>query len=124
MSAPTCMECGAEARLVGGEVIYPHRRDLYAKSFWKCDCGAYCGCHPNTTNALGSPCGEGTRKARSLAHSKFDPIWRGGKMSRGDAYKWLAGKMKMSRKDCHIGMMTAEQAFTAVAIIEATEVSQ
>ena len=37
---PRCIECGkAECSLVGGNAIYPHRRDLYEKNFWLCTCG-------------------------------------------------------------------------------------
>jgi hypothetical protein len=44
------------------------------------------------------------RKAKQRAHAAFDPIWRGGRMSRDKAYKWLAGKLGIPKGDCHIGM--------------------
>jgi len=115
---PNCIECGTLATLVGGKRIYPHRPDLYHKSFYLCDCGAYCGCHPNTTTALGYPCGAETRRARSAAHEVFDPIWRRGSMGRADAYRWLARHLNIDPADCHIGMMTADQARQVVAIVK------
>ncbi len=108
---PTCIECANTAALVTGKRIYPHRPDLYGKSFWLCECGAYCGCHPGTTDPLGYPCGPATRQARSRAHAAFDPLWRGkGGMSRGDAYRWLARRLGIDKRDCHIGMMDAQMA--------------
>lgn len=111
---PTCIECGATARIVGGEVVYPHRPDLYGKRFWLCECGAYCGCHGITTRALGNPCGPDTRRARMLAHEAFDPLWRSKKMARRDAYTWLSEQMGLHPEQTHIGMMTREQALEVV----------
>lgn len=116
MSAPKCIECGNLASLTDGSAIYPHRRDLYAKRFWLCECGAYCGCHGMTTQPLGYPCGPETRKARSAAHAAFDPIWKTGIMRRNSAYKALADALGIDRKDCHIGMMDADTARKVPAI--------
>ncbi len=120
MSA-TCIECGSKAALVGGERIYPHRPDLYAKSFWLCVCGAYCGCHSGTTNPLGYPCGVETRKARSAAHTAFDPIWKRKEMDRRAAYAWLAKETGIPAPDCHIGMMTEAQARSVVQAVNKRE---
>lgn len=113
---PACVECGAEATLTTGEAIYPHRPDLFHKHFWLCACGAYGGCHGTTTRPLGAPCGPATRRARSQAHEWFDRIWRSREMSRTDAYGWLAKAMGMPRNECHIGMMTAAQAWQVVEL--------
>lgn len=120
-NAVTCIECGAAAKLTDGRAIYPHRPDLYHKSFWRCACGAYCGCHPNTTNALGSPCGPVTRKARSAAHAAFDPLWKGKQMTRQSAYAWLTAATGIPRERCHMGMMTADEARSVVAAVEGRE---
>ena len=43
-----CCECAnhVEARLTDGREIYPHRPDLAALPFWRCDgCGGYVGTH-------------------------------------------------------------------------------
>jgi hypothetical protein len=106
----SCAECGGPADLTDGRVIYPHRPDLAKKSFWLCKCGAYCGCHPGTTSALGSPAGPDTRRARSAAHAAFDPLWRSGEMTRNEAYTWLAQSLGIPQGRCHIGMMTADEA--------------
>lgn len=118
----TCIECGGQGQLVTGKDIYPHRPDLYAKHFYRCACGAYCGCHPNSIVPLGHPCGPETRKARSAAHAAFDPLWKnGGPMSRHQAYKWLAQQLGIDPAFCHIGMMTAERARRVVEIVTAAK---
>lgn len=107
---PKCIECGNIAKLVGGEAIYPHRPDLFHKKHYLCSCGAYCGCHPNTVVPLGYPCGRETRQARQNAHAAFDPIWQQKEMRRPAAYKWLSEATGIEPANCHIGMMTKEQA--------------
>ena len=112
---PPCIECGRVAKLVGGEAIYPHRPDLHHKSFWLCECGAYCGSHGATSRPLGFPAGTETRCARSKAHEAFDPLWRSGQLDRRSAYTWLSERMELDPEQCHIGMMTAAQAREVVA---------
>lgn len=51
-----------------------------------------------------------THEARMMAHAAFDPLWRSGQMKRSFAYKALAKKMTLPRKDCHIKLMSAEVA--------------
>lgn len=113
---PTCIECGKMTNLVGGLKIYPHRPDLASKRFWLCDCGAYCGCHGNTSQALGFPAGPETRKARSAAHAAFDPLWKSGKMTRRKAYELLSAETMIPPEQAHIGMMTAEEAWRVVYV--------
>lgn len=111
--APTCLECGRTARLTDGRELYPHRPDLYHKFFYKCECGAYCGCHDGTKRALGNPAGMKTRQARMRAHDAFDPIWRNRPvygLSRRDVYKLAADALHIPASDCHIGMMNVEMA--------------
>ena len=48
------------------------------------------------------------------AHVCFDLIWKCGILSRTDAYKWLAKKMKLSIYQCHIKKMTLPQIFKVI----------
>lgn len=114
-----CGECNTVCQLTDGEEIYPHRGDLFSKSFWICrKCGAYCGCSNGTSEPLGVPAGEETRKERSRAHKVFDKLWKrpNGVMSRTAAYKWLAKGMGIPSKECHIGRMMAPQARLVVSL--------
>lgn len=118
---PICPYCGNPSLLVGGEVIYPHRPDLHYKKFYSCaPCDAYVGCHdPNPRlhmtgiEPLGRLANAELRKAKSAAHSAFDPLWRGGAgravvMKRTQAYEWLAAKLGRSVLDMHIGDLDVE----------------
>jgi len=48
------------------------------------------------------------RAAKRAAHAAFDPIWKGGDMSRHAAYGWLAKQLGISRANCHIGMFDVD----------------
>lgn len=135
IAPPLC--CSVSARLTTGREIYPHRSDLHGKRFYKCDsCGAFCGCHPGTTQSLGKPADAETRRARSALHDRvMDPIWRnahlsGGyvaaddravnriqKAARARVYQYLAYRLGVKRQDCHTGMFTLEQCRQAAEIL-------
>lgn len=109
--------CGAVAVLQSGADVYPHRPDLYQKHFWVCmSCpDSYVGCHPGTTEALGTPANAETRKARGRAHHYFDRLWKTGGAKRTEAYAWLRIEMGLSKDKCHISMFDVEQCERAVA---------
>jgi hypothetical protein len=100
-----CPYCHAEAKLVGGAKIYPHRFDLHEKRFYLCSpCNAYVGCHPGTDKPLGRLADKELREAKMKAHSVFDPLWKSKTMKRSHAYGMLAERLGISKRDCHIGM--------------------
>ena len=110
-----CPFCGNHAKLVGGDAIYPHRPDLFAKRFYLCEsCDAYVGCHGNTVIPLGTLANEPLRRARNRAHTAFDPLWKLGEMRCGDAYGWLAEKLGISKKETHIALFTETQCLDVV----------
>lgn len=119
-----CLHCNSRARCVTGKDIYPHRSDLYKKSFWLCDgCGAYCGCHGMTKKPLGHPANKETSDARMMAHRKFDPLWKSGRFGRNEAYRILAAYMGIKIRRCHIGRMTASQCKQVLEFVEKLESS-
>lgn len=111
-----CPYCNKAAEFVNGETVYPHRKDLHSLNFWKCSsCSAYVGCHkrhpkynPNGDKPLGRLANFELRTAKRVAHFHFDPLWHFSDMSRTEAYKWLARKLDIDPKDCHIGMFDLE----------------
>lgn len=105
MKPVICDYCGKAAVLVSGDAIYPHRPDLNHLQFWVCKpCDARVGCHPNTGGIpLGSLANAELRKARNKAHNCFDPLWREGEMTRGQAYQWLSEQLGLPKSKCHIG---------------------
>jgi hypothetical protein len=58
-----------------------------------------------------------THVARIKAHEAFDQIWKSGAMHRSDAYARLAEAMGMTKDECHIALMTAEQARQVRALV-------
>jgi hypothetical protein len=105
MTAPVCDYCKSKSQLVYGDAIYPHRRDLWEKVFYQCKpCKAYVGCHPGTSKPLGRLANAQLRAAKSHAHQAFDPLWKSRRISRAQAYQWLAEQLGIDPKDCHIGM--------------------
>lgn len=117
-----CPQCNSEAHLVKGDVIYPHRRDLYALQFWSCaPCKSYVGCHKGTTTPMGSLAGPELRQARRKAHSTFDEVWQTGVKSRKDAYIWLSEKLGIKRKNCHIGSFDKAMCDRVVEICHAED---
>lgn len=125
---PTCAECGGRQSVpVGGEVIYPHRPDLYDMRFWLCPCGARCGCHKNSADLpKGRPGHKATRDARIAAHAAFDPIWKAKSTATGldmnecrsRAYRWLGQEMGLSGEEMHIGYLTEAQCKVVIALCD------
>ena len=112
-----CPYCNSEASLVTGREVYPGRRWLYGKRFYLCEpCDAYVGCHDGTTKPLGRLANAELRAAKIAAHAAFDPLWKSGRMTRQEAYGWLAMQLKMERNHCHIGMFDVETCQLVVAI--------
>ena len=115
-----CNYCQKPAERVTGYEIYPHRPDLYRKTFWRCvPCKAYVGCHKNSDTPLGRLANAELRKAKLEAHTVFDPLWRRGTMSRRHAYALLAQKMGIPANQAHIGMFDVPQCRQVKEIFEA-----
>lgn len=121
-SIPVCPYCDRDALQVGGETIYPQRRDLWAKVFWLCQvCRAYVGCHPASARPLGRLANAELRKAKMAAHAAFDPAWRTGKMKRRTAYRRLSESLGIDENECHIGMFDVDMCKRVVAEVRKWE---
>jgi hypothetical protein len=123
----TCDYCLKPAELIRfGEAGYPYRKDY--GPVWCCQpCGAWCGCHDGTENALGRLANAELRAAKMKAHAAFDPLWKT-KMdrekcskshARKSGYRWLAKQLAIPYKQCHIGMFDVEQCLHVVEICNA-----
>lgn len=97
-----CCGCAREvpARLTDGREIYPHRPDLHALPFWRCDaCGNFVGCHHQTANRtapLGCIPTPELKAARKKLHALIDPIWQGGRMRRREVYAAISRQLGYS----------------------------
>lgn len=97
--APICPTCGKPALITATQ--YGPRADC-------------CGLRSWALKPLVTP---GTMAARKLAHATFDPVWQSDKLSRGEAYRRLALAMEMSTTECHISIMTEDQANRVVEAV-------
>lgn len=93
-----CPECGARLSL---------RKDHFGVRYL---CAAPCrgshGAHPDG-KPLGTPATAAVRRARSNAHETFDRLWRGGPLTRSQAYAWMEKALGLDRGKGHIGMFDA-----------------
>lgn len=120
-----CGYCGAEAEIVSGDKIYPHRPDLAGRNFYLCTlCDAWVGCHAGTTKPLGRLAKGELRRAKRAAHAAFDPLWKAKmrrdrcskKKARSAGYRWLAEQLEIPPKECHIGMFDISTCWRVVEI--------
>lgn len=108
-----CCGCRGEvsARLTNGAEVYPHRRDLRALPFWRCDtCGNFVGCHHKTqdrTRPLGCIPTAELKAARQEIHRVLDPLWQSGRVKRGELYGMIAHVMGI--KEYHTAEITDTQ---------------
>ena len=117
-----CDYCKQPARLVTGKELYPHRPDLFIKYFYVCrPCSAHVGCHNDSASPLGRLANSELRRAKSLAHAAFDPLWKNGRMKRQQAYKWLAAQIGVEKSECHIGMFDVHVCHKVVSVCEVNQ---
>ncbi len=107
LPAPTaCPHCAAGVELVNNSRIYGRSFGEWPWAYLctTTACAAYVGLHPFTAIPLGTLATASMRKARSAAKDAFNPLWQDGRMSRGEAYAWLAAQLRIPAAECHIGM--------------------
>lgn len=80
-----------EAAFVTGQVVYPHRPDLYSRGFWQCpECKNFVGCHDKNKKGNFKPLGciatPEIKKARMSLHNYIDPLWKTGRIRRQKLY--------------------------------------
>lgn len=124
MKPVICDYCGLPAEFVGGDVLYPHRPDLRNLKFWVCTpCDARVGCHAHGDGRqpLGRMANAALRAEKQKAHRSFDPLWKSGEMSRSDAYSWLAHKLGITKKECHIGLFDIDMCRKVVVVCQQYE---
>ncbi len=88
------------------------------------ECGARHGAHQKTGEPLGQPAKDKeTRQLRVDAHEALDALWRGrgAKMTRDQAYAWLAEEMGLTSTECHIARFDAAQCEIAIRLCEGLE---
>lgn len=122
LPVPTiCPNCGCAVRLVGNEAIYGRPFGDWPWAY-KCDdekCHSYVGLHPFTNIPLGTLADAVTREARKSAKAAFNPLWQSRRMTRKQAYAWLARALRIEDVNtCHIGWFGVEQCRAVEAAIK------
>lgn len=115
-----CQHCGGKPQFKPSSA-HVYNGQNYGP-IWECSCGARCGCHKGTNRPLGTVCDEPTRQARKSAHAAFDPLWKHRHPEfRNFMYTRLAELMGLTKDECHIGSMNAEQCREVVEIVRTGE---
>lgn len=121
MRQPVCPYCQNPAEyMASSSSLYANGKDY--GPVWICHgCKAWVGCHKAEYGISAIPLGRlanaELRKAKIAAHTAFDRLWKSGKMSRGHAYRWLAERLGISSKVCHIGMFDVAMCRRVVEIV-------
>jgi ssDNA-binding Zn-finger/Zn-ribbon topoisomerase 1 len=101
-------------------MVLRHTPKFGGRLFWGCSrwptCSGIHGAHPDG-RPLGIPADAETKRARIAAHAAFDRLWRGGQMSRGEAYRWLQTALGMTKEEAHIGRFDAATCARVVAAV-------
>lgn len=129
----TCGYCGRAARFrETSEHIY---QGLDWGPVWECPvCDAYCGCHPDTGQPLGTLANKALRTQRREVKLLFNPLWEdvdgaypyvapGGRprlrrIMRTRAYAWLAEQLGLSKDDCHVAMFDEAMCRRVVQLLQ------
>ena len=121
-----CPSCGDRMHLFDAAQFYGSRyQHLIGQFLYACvRCDTRVGCHKGTLHPKGTPADAALRRARVLTHGLFDELWKGGAMSRNEAYSWLADKMGLQPDDCHIGRFTIEQCREAYRLAESEGITK
>ena len=115
-----CPYCRKPAKFMESSALIYHGRN-YGPVYACMPCGAWVGCHPNTTRPLGRLANAELREMKMKTHAAFDPIWTARferkhaidprykkAMARGGRYKKLAELLEIPREQCHIGMFDVD----------------
>jgi ssDNA-binding Zn-finger/Zn-ribbon topoisomerase 1 len=85
-------------------------------------CDGLVGAHKKTGEPLGLPAPTWVRQIRHELHEIFDDLWDNRlyvkKMSRNQAYNWLAEELGIEEHECHIGMFDSETCARAIEAVE------
>lgn len=108
--ARVCPYCKSETKKVPMDFIYGQVYSsgndiICCKNFPECD--SYVGTHYDG-RPLGRLANKSLRSAKRLAHNTFDQLWKGGFMTRKQAYKKLSNHLNIQPEYTHIGMFKKE----------------
>lgn len=117
MRQSLCPYCGSEVWLVPRSDLEPESCGLIylCSSFPRCD--ARVNCHPGKLTPMGSLANANLRRWREKAHKQFDELWKARRMTRKQAYCWLAEAMDLPEAKTHFAEFDEQQCEKAVELI-------
>lgn len=102
-----CPYCGSRALLRPASVVYGEKAADPAAPYYVCArfpaCDAYVAAHKKNCLPMGSLANAELRRKRIQAHAALDRLWKGGLMSKKQAYFWLQAKLDLPGEETHIG---------------------
>lgn len=120
-----CRYCGGIIKLVPAQAVYGEstkRLGMTGQYLYQCqNCNARVGCHKDTTRPLGNVANEVLRLKRMETHRVFDTHWKRRRMSRTEAYRWLAGELHLTEGCAHIGGFEMDQCQKVIELCEKME---
>ncbi len=102
-----CTYCGSTAAATRLNKVYGgHFTD--DPRIWYCgSCDAYVRRTPIGIDGIFAD--RSLRQLRMLLHDEFDKLWRGGSMTRTEAYRWLSLELGIERKFAHFRYLNEQQ---------------
>jgi hypothetical protein len=117
VAPPTeCRYCQSDVALVSNSAVYGREYGDWPFVYLCTGCSAYVGLHPDTDIPLGTLADSELRTARKRAKGTFIGLSKRLRLSRDEAYAWLAEAMNIPASQCHFGFFDIEQcglAYTA-----------
>lgn len=115
LPVPTeCPHCADRVELVDNAEIYGRSFGEWPWAYLCRGCRAYVGLHPFTDIPLGTLATAEIRAARKRAKAAFNPLWKSGRMTRSEAYRWLGAQLGLDEAHTHIGWFDVAQCAAVV----------
>jgi hypothetical protein len=122
-SGLVCPYCNKATKYVNDSRVYGRSYGSYVYVCFPCK--AWVGVHKNTRVSLGRVSKEKLRELKMKAHNRFDLIWKemmlfriSKQVARCTAYEYMAEKMGIDVKECHVGYFDDKQ---CIKFIELTK---
>lgn len=116
----SCHACKSlNIRLIDARVIKPDMElppDSWPLMYYCDSCKSSVSTRKGTSIPLGFMARRNVRRARQKAHAVFDSAWKTARISRSEAYRWLARELGMSENECHIAMFDKVQCQNVIEI--------
>lgn len=115
-----CPYCGAPVVYRSADGIYHENKAgtmLYVCSRYP-ECDAYVRAQPGTSLPLGTLANGELRALRRQAHRQFDQLHKTGRMTKEEAYHWLADFLQAPQSQAHIGYLGE---YTCKQVIQAAK---